>query len=213
MKNLLLLLVLLFFTGTGRAQNLSEWTRQNRTQKRYLETQIAELKIYLELAKKGYTIAKEGLATIHGLKNGEFKLHKNHFDSLLIVGPVAAGSPRAKDITDLHGHINQICQDGPALLAQSGQLTQRELSYIRELYSQIYKECQGILINLLSVIRNGNLAMDDAQRLERIQVLYGQMLSSFRFVRSFQSQAMLLNVQRSRETNQIQTGRALHGLD
>ena len=206
-------MLLLLVIGPCTAQNLNEWLRQNSTQKKYLETQIAELKIYLELTKKGYKVAKEGLATIHSIKNGEFKLHKNFFDTLLIVSPVVSGSPRAKDITDLHGQINEICNKGPTLLSQSGQLTSRELSYVSSVYRMIYDDCQGILYALLTLIRNGNLKMNDAQRLERLEVLYGQMLSNFRFVSSFQTQATMLTKQRAAETNQIQTSRELHGID
>ena len=206
-------MLLILVIRPAQSQNLNEWLRQNRTQKKYLETQIAELKIYLELTKKGYQIAKEGLATIHSIKNGEFKLHKNFFDTLLIVNPVVSGSPRLKDITDLHGQINEICNKGPSLLARSGQLTTQELSYIRKVYGKVYDDCQGILNALLTLIRDGNLKMNDAQRLERLEVLYGQILSNFRFVSSFQSQSVMLINQRVTETNQTQTSRGLHGLN
>lgn len=206
-------MLLIAFIPPSRAQNLNEWLRQKRTQKKYLQTQIAELKIYLELTKKGYKIAKEGLATIHSIKNGEFKLHKNFFDTLLIVHPLVAGSPRAKDITDLHGKINEICNKGPTLLGQSGQLTSAELSYIRKVYGKAYDDCQGILTALLTLIRHGNLKMNDAERLIRLEVLYGQMLSNFRFASSFQTQSAMLIKQRAGETNQIQNSRALLGLD
>ena len=206
-------MLLLLVQSPGSAQNLNEWLRQNRTQKKYLQTQIAELKIYLELTKKGYKIAKQGLETIHSIKNGEFKLHKNFFDTLLIVNPAVSGSPRAKDITDLHGQINEICNKGPTLLAQGGQLTGEELSYIRKVYGKVYEDCQGILYALLTLIRHNNLKMNDAQRLERLEVLYSQMLSNYRFASGFQTQAVLLIKQRATETDQTQTIRDLHGIN
>jgi len=212
MKKLLALMLFTIMIRPASSQNLNEWLRQNRTQKKYLETQIAELKIYLELTKKGYKIAKEGLATIHSIKNGEFKLHKRFFDTLMIVNPVVYGSPRLKDITDLHGQINEICNKGPTLLAKGGQLTAHELTYITKVYDKLYNNCQGILYALLTLIRDGNLKMNDAQRLERLEVLYGQMLSNYRFANSFQSQSAVLIKQRTSETDQIQTGRALHGI-
>lgn len=213
MKKLVVIITLIVIASSARCQNLNEWIRQKRTQKKYLQTQIAELKIYLELTEKGYKIAKEGLATIHSIKNGEFKLHKNYFDSLLIVNPLVAGSPRAKDITDLHGHINDICTDGPGLLSRGGHLRADELSYIKRVYARVYDDSQVIIGSLLTLIRNGNLSMGDADRLARIEVLYGQMLSNFRFVSSFQNQAALLIRQRSGETIQIQTSRLLNGIN
>lgn len=213
MKKLLPFTLLILVIRPAQSQNLNEWLRQNRTQKKYLETQIAELKIYLELTKKGYKIAKEGLATIQSIKNGEFKLHKNFFDTLLIVNPVVSGSPRLKDITALHGQINEICNKGPTVFASSGQLTAQELSYISKVYRKVYDDSQGIINALLTLIRDGNLKMNDAQRLERLEVLYSQMLSNYRFVSSFQSQSVMLARQRASEKDQIQTSRALLGID
>ncbi|WP_285546945.1 hypothetical protein [Dyadobacter frigoris] len=213
MKKLLPLMVLMLVIRPAISQNLNEWLRQKRTQKKYLQTQIAELKIYLELTKKGYQIAKEGLATIHSIKNREFKLHKNFFDTLLIVNPVVSGSPRLKDITALHGQINEICNKGPTLLARSGHLTAQELSYISKVYKKVYDDCQGILNALLALIQDGNLKMNDAQRLERLEVLCSQMLFNYRFASSFQSQSAVLIKQRSGEADQIQTSRALLGID
>ena len=206
-------MLLLLVQSPGSAQNLNEWLQQNRTQKKYLQTQIAELKIYLKVTKKGYKIAKEGLETIHSIKNGEFKLHKNFFDTLLIVNPVVSESPRVKDITDLHGQINEICNKGPTLLGQGGQLTGEELSYIRKVYGKVYEDCQGILYALLTLIRDNNLKMNDAQRLQRLEILYSQMLSNYRFASGFQTQSVLPIKQRAAETDQTQTIRALHGIN
>src|SRR6218665_145225 len=107
MKKSVITFFILFFSMIARAQNFKEWFQQNATQKDYLTEQIAQLKIYLELTEKGYKIAKEGLTTISEIKKGEFKLHKNRFDSLLIVNPAIGSFVRLQQITDLHGRVNQ----------------------------------------------------------------------------------------------------------
>ncbi len=51
-------------------------------QKKSLLQQIAALKVYIDYAQKGYSIAKEGLTLIGNIKNREFDLHSKYISSL-----------------------------------------------------------------------------------------------------------------------------------
>ena len=211
MKNLTVTLLILLFSNVCQAQNFKEWFRQNATQKDYLTGQIAQLKIYLELTEKGYKIAKEGLTTIGQIKRGEFKLHKNRFDSLLIVNPKIGSSSRLKQITDLHGRVNQTCERLPAQLAPSFNADQ--MSYINKVLKLVYDDCQSVLSSLFLVIRNGNLSMSDDERIERIELCFQQMQDNYSFVKDFEQKTRLLARQVKNEQSEIITRKNIQGLN
>lgn len=210
MRKQLIILGFVLLSSFSQAQKLKEWIQQNKTQKEYLIEQIAQLKIYLELTKKGYKIAKEGLNTIGEIKRGEFKLHQNHFDSLLIVNPKIGSYSRVKQITDLHGEINQTCQILPAVMAPSFDTDQ--MVYINQVLKLVYDDCQSVLSGLLAVIRDGNFAMSDDERIERIERCYQQMQDNYSFVKNFDQQTRLLAAQIKNETSEINTRKNIHGL-
>jgi hypothetical protein len=211
MKNLTVTLLILLFSNVCRAQNFKEWFRQNATQKDYLTGQIAQLKIYLELTEKGYKIAQEGLTTIGAIKRGEFKLHKNRFDSLLIVNPKIGSSSRLKQITDLHGRVNQTCERLPAQLAPSFNADQ--MSYINKVLKLVYDDCQSVLSSLFLVIRNGNLSMSDDERIERIELCFQQMQDNYSFVKDFEQKTRLLAKQVKNEQSEIIVRKNIQGLN
>lgn len=206
-----IILVILLLSNLCQAQKIKEWIAQNKTQKQYLIRQIAQLKIYLELTKKGYKIANEGLSTIAEIKRGEFKLHKNHFDSLLIVNPKIGSYSRLEQITVLHGRINQTCQALPVVLTRSFDADQ--IAYINKVLKLVYDDCQSVLSNLFLVIRDGDLAMSDDERIERIELYFQQMQDNYSFVKNFDQQARLLAREKKNEQSQIITEKNIHGLN
>lgn len=211
MKKVAITLFMLLFSNLSRAQIFKEWFRQNATQKDYLTGQIAQLKIYLELTEKGYKIAQEGLTTIGDIKRGEFKLHKNRFDSLLIVNPKIGSSSRLKQITDLHGRVNQTCEKLPAQLEPSFNADQ--MAYINKVLKLVYDDCQSVLSNLFLVIRNGNLSMSDDERILRIELCFQQMQDNYSFVKDFEQKTRLLARQVKNEQSEIIVRKNIQGLN
>jgi len=211
MKKIATTLLMLLFSNLCPAQIFKEWFRQNATQKEYLIEQIAQLKIYLELTEKGYKIAKEGLTTIGEIKRGEFKLHKNRFDSLLIVNPKIGSSSRLQQITDLHGRVNQTCERLPAELEFFFNADQ--MAYINKVLKLVYDDCQSVLSNLFLVIRNGNLSMSDDQRIERIELCFQQMQDNYIFIKDFDQNTKLLARQLKNEQSEIIIRKNIHGLN
>jgi hypothetical protein len=213
MKKTMLLAVWLALLQTAcHGQKFKEWFRQNRTQKQYLIEQIAQLKIYLELSQKGYRIAKQGLATIHQFKNREFTLHKNRFDSLLIVNASITSLSRLQHISDLHGSINQICEKLPSELAQCPGLTDVQRKQIRAALNQLYQDCQVLVGVFLTVIRSGQLRMTDDERIVRIEAIHQQFESNYLFAESLRRQLGLLCRQAQAQGDEIEYRQIIHGI-
>lgn len=213
MRMIVAILVLTLLNSDCYGQRFAEWFRQNKTQKEYLIEQIAHLKLYLELTEKGYQIAKEGLTTIGDIKRGEFKLHSNRFDSLRIVSAAVGSHPRLKQITDMHGRVNQICEKLAGELAKQAVFSQPQLDYIKGVLALVYDDCQGILYSMFDVIRSGNTAMTDDERLRRIDLLCARMQDNYLFAQSFAEQTRILASQIKSEKTAIENSRALHGIN
>lgn len=212
MRKITVLFALILISSGCFAQRFAEWFRQNKTQKEYLIEQIAHLKLYLELTEKGYKIAKEGLTTIGDIKRGEFRLHMNRFDSLRIVSAAVGAHPRLKQLTDIHGRINQVCGSLAGELAGEQVFSQSQLDYIRQVLGLVYDDCQGILYAMFDVARSGNASMTDDERITRIDLLCDQMQDNYLFAESFAEQTRLLASQIKTEKTAIENSRALHGI-
>src|SRR5690242_14173593 len=86
MKNILLFVpMVICYASFG--QNTQEWTRQKKTQIKYLLQQIAANKVYIEYLEKGYNIARKGLQAINDIKRGDFDLSFDFFESQKNVNP------------------------------------------------------------------------------------------------------------------------------
>ncbi|WAC13256.1 hypothetical protein [Dyadobacter pollutisoli] len=212
-KTMLLAIWLALLQTACHGQRFKEWFRQNKTQKQYLLEQIAQLKIYLELTQKGYRIARQGLATIHQLKNGEFKLHKNRFDSLLTVNSSITSLDRLQQISDMHGSINQICEKLPAELAQCTGLADVQRKQVRTALDRLYQDCQVLIGGFLSVIRSGQLRMTDDERITRIQAIHQQFESNYIFAESLRRQVGLLCKQAAAQEDEMNHRQIIHGFN
>ena len=209
MKTVLIIIGLLVLSNLCEAQKVKEWLRQKKTQKQYLIEQIAQYKIYLELLEKGYKIAREGLTTIHDIKNGEFKLHKNYMDSLRIVGTEVGRYKKIEFIESLYSQIKAVTASSESRLSQSGYLNSEELGYVKGVYSRLLEDCQRITDALKDVTKDGPLSMSDDERFKRIDLLYAQMQSNYSFAVAFSSEAMVLAACRLREADDIKTRRGI----
>lgn len=196
----------------AKAQLFREWFRQNATQKRYLIEQIAQLKVYLELTEKGYKVAREGLTTISDIKNGEFKLHKNRFDSLRIVKPKIGSYSRLRQITDMQDIVHQIYAELPAQLGSCQALDADRRRQIVRALDLLYDDGQSLITAMLTVIRGNNYAMTDDERLRRIEMLYTQFKANYVFAQELKKQTQLFCRLAEDEKQELGNRRLIHGL-
>lgn len=212
MKTKFILAFVIITIAPAKAQIVKEWLQQASTQKEYLLEQIAELKIYLEATKKGYQIAKDGLSIISSIKKKEFDLHKNRFDSLLIVKPSISSLARLKQITDLHGHINDICRRHSPLIMANTNLEDWQRSQIQEAFLRLYDDSQSVINSLFLAIRHRQVSMTDNQRLDLIGLCLVQMQQNYSFAKDLKEQTAALSQQRKNEQLQIENIKSLYDI-
>ena len=214
MKRAIMILMILFFTGSmAEAQRLKEWVSQKKTQTEYLILQIAANKAYLELLKKGYRIAKDGLNTISSFKKGEFDLHDAFFKSLKNVNPEVKRSVRIAETIELQRKIVREYNRMLPQLAASDALTADELGYVQGVFKRLLDDCEIVLDDLVTVVTSGKLEMKDDERTARIDRLFLDMQDKYTFCQNFSGEAKAMAAARVQEKNETITSRALHGLN
>lgn len=213
MKNILMLLLLSLCSQTVSAQKVKEWLRQKKTQKQYLIEQIAHLKLYLELTEKGYKIAKEGLTTISSIKEGEFKLYKNRFDSLCIVKPKI----RKLDINQRSllnfRYMLFIYWGLPEFFAENTGLTANEKTLVQSVLTKAIADGIAMMDELSGLTEDGVFCMSDDARLKRLTALYNRSEQNYTFARQLSAQAAMLSAQRKSQDQDFENRRSWHDLD
>lgn len=213
MKKLIVLSLLLLCSDFASAQKFKEWFRQKKTQKQYLLEQIALLKTYLELTEKGYKIAKQGLTTIGDIKNGEFKLHRNRFDSLSIVKPVISKNNVTYAAAYQIFWTIMLYYQFEDILNEDEWLTTEERKHYKSVFDQAAWDAVDLSDHLDIVVKDGKFSMTDDARIQRVNELYHQSQAIYSFVRQICSEAMTLSNQRKSEKENIGNSRVLHGIN
>ena len=212
MKRILIILLLAGCATSLKAQNFDEWFRQKKVQKKYLIQQIAALQVYIGYAQKGYAIAKEGLDIIGNLKEGELGLHTGYFNSLENVNPEIRQYAKVSDIMAIQVKIVQRCNRTRRHCQGSNLFNAEEKDYIGRVVDRLLVDCANVLDELLNVATDGKLEMTDDERLERINMLYQEMMRQYTFSQSFSNETLLMSMSRIKESHETQTVRTLYGI-
>lgn len=213
MKKITLTIICSLAVCWTQAQTWNEWFRQSKTQKKYLIQQIAALKGYIEVAQKGYKIAKEGLDFIGDMKRGEFNLHDAFFNSLQSINPEIRKYYKVAEIVGLQSEILKNCAETKRSLRNSGMMQADELEYVTGSFNRMLENCSDLVAQLITLTTSGKLELTDDQRIRRIDEVHQQMQDNYTFTKSFGDQALILAISRKQESNDLQTSRALNGIN
>ena len=165
--------------------------------------QIAKLELYLVELKKGYDIVQKGLTTIGEIKKGDLDLHSLFFNSLQVVNPVVKNYIKIADvivmqiqmISDYHSYYTKF-QD-------SHSFSSKELSYFQSVYDNILNLTGKDIDALTTVLSDGKLQMSDDERINRINVLYVQVLDKYEFIHSFGNRVQVNTTQRAQSIQEL----------
>ena len=211
MKNLLLV-VAMVICHASFGQNTQEWTRQKKTQIKYLLQQIAANKVYIEYVEKGYNIASKGLQTIRDIKKGDFNLNFDFFESQKNVNPKIKNWAKVADIIAYQIRIIKAAKQTILDIKETGQFTNEELDYCKAVFDNLLTECIKNIDELVDVITNGNFEMKDNERMDRIDKLYMDMQDKYSFTSGFSEEMGVLSAQRLSEQAEINLSKKLNAV-
>jgi hypothetical protein len=193
-------------------KKLYGWFNQKATQIKYLLQQIAANEIYVQYLEKGYSIAQNGLQTIHDIKRGDFNLHSDFFNSLKSVNPKIKSWAKVADITSFQLQIVKEAKLAVQHISASNQFTSEEITYLQNVFNHLLGECLGGIDELIAVITSGDLEMTDDERIKRIDRIYEDMQERLTFSKSFSADAAMLAMQRMQAQTDIEVSKKLNGL-
>lgn len=192
-------------------QTVEEWTKQKKTQRKYLLKQIALLQTYLGYLKEGYEIADKGLTTIHAIQKGEFDLHDFFFASLMQVKPAIGNSARVLALVQGYEWMSNQVTVLYQRCEQDDQFSEAELVYFQEVFSALRQGAETALADLFNVVTDQATEMSDCQRLARVDQLYTEMQSRVAFVQVFGSRVLLMAQQRMHDQVEVQVLEGYYG--
>ena len=205
-------MLLAIFAREVKAQTFAEWFQQKKTQKKYLLQQIAALEVYIGYLQKGYSIAKKGLTAIGDIKNGEFNLHSDYFNSLKNVNPRIKNYARVADIISCQVKIVQTYHQVYSQAKKSNAFNTGEIAYVFRVFGRLLDDCTASIDELITLTTSGKLEMKDDERMQRIDALYNDMQDRYTFLKSFSNEAMELAAAMIKAKNDVQTSRVILGI-
>lgn len=200
MKKIMVCLVFVLFGLSGSSQS--------KQVKMYLEA-IEANAVYVQYLKKAISIAKAGLTTISDIRNGEFNLHDLFFKGLTSVNPKIRNWSKVADIISFQVNIVKSYKASFKQVKQSGQFSDSEIDYIFSVFSKLLDDCIAVIEMLADVLTNDTYKMSDDERIHRIDVLYANMQSNYKFCQKFSNNNVVMAMQRLKEQNEAAASKKL----
>lgn len=213
MKKIFLILFCSGLSYLGYTQPAKEWVRQKQTQIEYLLDQIIGLRAYAGVVNKGFQTAKDGLSIINQIKQGDFSIHDNHFQSLRAVSPVIASSPdlkkaaiKSKDIHFTMQRIQKLCN------LENG-LTASEKVYVKAILADVKGLSENTMVDFEQLVESGHLSLSDDERLKQVAIKRAELQDQHLFLQSLEKRVKLLAISRVKEKKDINILNKLYGIE
>ncbi len=204
LKSFNILLVLLCFAATANAQSA------DLTQLILDIEKLTQLKGILSDMKTGYQIIDGGYNEVKSIESGNFNLHSTFLNGLLLVSPAVANYGHVADIVLEQGYIVTEYARYYKQFNASGHFSADELAYLANVYTTLLQQSLQNISQLADILAAGKLRMSDDERLKAIDHIYADTDDKLTFLREFDNQAAMLQLQRQQENNDLQTLKNLY---
>jgi hypothetical protein len=184
--------------------SLSAFSQSQEAEQLLLNVEkLTQLKSILTDMKKGYAILSQGYGSIKQIAQGNFSLHQSFLDGMMLVGPEIKKYHRVADIVAYQRDLVKTYKSGFDHFKAGDSFSAPELAYLGKVYQQLFEQSLGNLDQLLMVITDGKLGMTDEERLGSIDRIFEEVSDSLEFLRHFNGQVRMLELQRLNETKDV----------
>jgi len=174
---------------------------------------LTQLKGILSDMKTGYQIYQQGYGSISQLSKGNFDLHSVYLNGLLSINPTVKNYGRVAEIITQQVSLISEYKSAYKQFQQSGSFSVSELNYMGNVYAQLVNQSLQNLDDLTNVLTAGKLRMSDDERMSAIDRIYASSSDKLQFLRHFNRQGVLLNIQRSKDVGDTRTMKLLYGIN
>jgi hypothetical protein len=170
--------------------------------------------IWLQNAQKVMEnqLSKLKLTEISNWTERQKELYSKYYTDLWKVKSAITYYQRIKDITTKQVFLVEQYRKAWTLAQQDKNFTAQELAYISSVYSGILNESVKNLDQILLVVNSFKTQMTDAKRLELINQAAERIEVNYSDLKEINTQNMLISIQRSKGTKQIQDVQKLYGI-
>jgi excinuclease UvrABC helicase subunit UvrB len=133
-------------------------------------------------------------------------------DGLLVVNPSLRKYGRVADIISYQTELLKEYKSAFQEFKSSGKFTPEEITYMGELYGNLFNRSLQNLDELMMVLTDSKLRMSDDERLTAIDRIYGEMQDKLSFLRTFNGRTKLLEQQRTKARQNAAEMKKLYGV-
>lgn len=210
LKHMVIILVMFVCLGSAKHAN----AQVQEMQQLILDIEkLTQLKGILSDMKTGYQIYQQGYGSISQLSKGNFDLHSIYLNGLLSINPTVKNYGRVADIITQQASLLSEYKSAYKQFKQSGLFSASELTYMSNVYGQLVNQSLQNLDELTNVLTAGKLRMSDDERMRAIDRIYASSSDKLQFLRHFNRQGVLLNIQRSKDAGDNRTLKQLYGIN
>ncbi len=174
---------------------------------------LGQLKNILSDMKRGYTVIANGYNSVKNIAQGNFSLHEVFLDGLMLVNPEIKKYRRVADIISYQKNIVTEYRSAFNRFKSSSNFSAGEIDYLGKVYKQLFDQSSDNLDELATIITSSKLRMSDDERLQAIDRIFADTENKLMFLRSFNKEASMLNLQRQREKADLKTTQGLLGIN
>jgi hypothetical protein len=205
MKKGSIVILLLCVATVSNAQTWDEWFRQTQTQVRYLVEQISALKVYAGTVERGYNLVNDGLQQIGQLKESEWRLHEEHFSSLLTVKNGIKESQSFRQIHSLKAATERVSNVCKKRLENDGVFSDAEKAYFVRVLDRTLLQSKIIEAEAVLLTSDHQYQLQDGERLQRLLVLSADMDEVYEFSQHFRADLSITAFNRLKEQMGVRT--------
>ncbi len=192
-----LLLLLLAFTVYGRGQSLADDIEQLK-----LDYQkLAQLKTLLKDMYRDYDVLKNGYEHIRSMAKGNFNLHQDFLNALLLVSPAVREYVGVRNVLQKEALLVKAYRAGERMYSSGGNFNASQLAYISGLYASLLAGSERNLDELNLVLSDGKLRMSDAERMAAVDWIDRDMDQRLVMMRDLENGGLILAGQKGVEVN------------
>ena len=129
-----------------------------------------------------------------------------------MVHPLVKKDPNVKAIADTYSRITRVASWINSLPGQSKQLDQREQTAVQQFVRTIIIKSEHVLGECHAVLSPGTYQMEDAQRMEALEVYLREMEALYQAIKACYLRLRLVDQNRERKTREQHVINTLYGI-